>query len=87
MEANNSEVSAEATLLRANQNPPHEPNADRLVPAAVTVSTRIHEYRATGCGIQGRTNPQHKGRSFQRSKNSGRESIGIGLKMIRSRYR
>jgi hypothetical protein len=80
MEANNSEASAKATPLRANQNPPHETNAARPHPAAVTISTRIQEYRASGRGTQGRTNPQHTGRSFQRSRNSGKESIGIGLK-------
>ena len=78
MEANNSEVSVEATPLSASQNPPHETNAARPLPAAVTVSTRIQEYRAAGCGTQGRMNPQQMGRSFQRSRNSERESMGFG---------
>jgi hypothetical protein len=77
MEANNSEASAEAPPLSASQNPPHKTNAAKPLPAAVTVSTRIQEYRAAGCGTQGRMNPQQMGRSFQRSRNLERESMGF----------
>jgi hypothetical protein len=77
MEANNSEASAEATPLSASQNPPHKTNAAKPLPTAVTVSTRIQEYRAAGWGTHGRTNPQQMGRSFQRSRNSERESMGF----------
>jgi hypothetical protein len=50
MEASNSEVSAEATPLSASQNPPDKTNAAKPLPAAVTVSMHIQEYRAAGWG-------------------------------------
>ena len=79
MEASTSEASAEATPLRASRNPTRETNAARPPPTAVTMSTRIQEYRSAGRDIPVQTNPQHRGRSFHRSRNPGEERMGMSF--------